>query len=225
VPGAVGSRAPVQAVEAARVSSRPAQARDSVVHADEESTKTTSQTLFSMVLQPEDSVKRRRSARGRVEGVFAWCQACPAPSFPSFVADCSPEPIPDRGAELNLFIACIPSRAWRTAAEHKGTLRDPQRPAPPQLSPCSSSLFIRRCKHVALLQSSAACVEHRRAPCVARPVSLEDGRLIGRPHTTTASCSLANISSSLCYSPRAASRSVLQHAPAFQVLCLMQLGH
>ena len=84
-----------------------------------ESTKTTSQTLFLMVLQPEDSVKRRRSARGRVEGVFAWCRGRPAPSFPSSAADCSPEPIPDRGAELNLFIACTPSRAWRTAAEHK----------------------------------------------------------------------------------------------------------
>lgn len=92
VPGAVGSRAPVQAVEAARVSSRPAQARDSVVHADEESTKTTSQTLFSMVLQPEDSVKHRRSARGRVEGVFAWCRACPAPLFPLLQLTARPNP-------------------------------------------------------------------------------------------------------------------------------------
>lgn len=131
-----------------------------------------------MVLQPEDSVRRRRSACGRVEGGLClvsmpsctW-SAYSFPSYPSFAADYSPEPILGRGAELNLFIARTPSRAWRTAAASQ---RNTQHHVPPQISLCiSSSPLMRRCKHVALLQSFAACVEHRTTPCVARPVSPE----------------------------------------------------
>lgn len=75
---AVGSQALVHAVGAARVSSRRAQARDGVVRADEggrlRAQRQRVETLFArlvMVLEPESRVKRRRSARGRVEGVFA----------------------------------------------------------------------------------------------------------------------------------------------------------
>ena len=67
-----------------------------------------------------------------------------ASSVPSTAADCSPEPIPDRGAELNLFIACTPSRAWRTAAEHK------------RISRALSALHHLRCRHAATALSCVA---------------------------------------------------------------------
>ena len=117
---AVGSQALVHAVGAARVSSRRAQTRclpryGLCTRMKDEGCEHKVETFFArltMVLKPEkeSTVKRWRSACGRVEGVFAWCRcpSCILFSLDSTAADCSPEPIPDRGAEPNLFIAGSP---------------------------------------------------------------------------------------------------------------------
>lgn len=87
-------------------------------------------------MQPEDKVRHRRSTRGRVEGVFACCRAVKHP-FASSAADCSPEPIPDRGAELNLFLP-VPLAVPGELLQHT---KESQRPAPPRISPCSRQPF------------------------------------------------------------------------------------
>lgn len=102
-------------------------------------------------------------------------------SLASSVADFSPEPIPDRGAELNLFLhapLAVPGELLQHTQRNLSALHHLEH------RHATDSSFMRVCKHVALLQPFAACVDHRRTPCVARAVSLE----------WWGTCSSANIS-------------------------------
>jgi hypothetical protein len=118
--------------------------------------------------------------------------------LPQAAADCSPEPIPDRGAEPNLFIAGSPIASLPNCCS---TQRNP--------NACTTTCIATQ--HLLLnplLRTGrtagvvvvvvAAGAGRPSTPCVARPVHVSLGRgqapPNASPHMLTASSSLANIS-------------------------------
>jgi hypothetical protein len=139
---------------------------------------------LGMVLQPEDSVKRKRSARGRVEGSLRAVEAVLHPLVARLQPTARPSP-PPVVAQTNLFLhapLAVPGELLLLL--HKGTFCTTARNRPAAACP-----FMPRCKHVALLQSAAACVQSKGRPASQGPSALSTGAscLIGRPHTLTES--------------------------------------
>ena len=119
-----------------------------------------------------------------------------ASSVPSTAADCSPEPIPDRGAESNLFIAGprLPHSVPAELLQHTkgpGCLHHHMHchaASALEFTAANRSYCWSRCRCCWCRASKY----HIGAPCVARPVHVSPPN--ASPHMSTASSSLANIS-------------------------------
>lgn len=155
-----------------------------------------SSARLMMVLQPESSVKRRRSARaaGARGGLCLVSMPSGFTLVPLAAADCSPSPSRIVAQNLIYLLQAAPLAVPGELLQHT---KGPQRAAPPQMSLCSSSLFpalLQTCRAVPFLLLRV--LRASSPPCVARPVSSareEGAPFVAAPHST-ASCSLANIS-------------------------------